>query len=82
MTLNIDLYIGIAGMFLLLLAFLLIGCIETVTLIHVKKDGSGTLEEIVVFSKSFMELMASFSGQEDSAEEPVLWTEEELAEYT
>jgi hypothetical protein len=67
---------------LLIISFALMGCFESLILLRVNKDGSGTIEETVVISDAFMELMKSFSGQE--AEEPEaeedLVDEEQLAE--
>ncbi len=69
---------------LLLLSLALMGCFESVVLIRVNKDGSGTIEETVAISDSFMELMKSFSGEEAEAEEEVsdeeLVDEQQLAE--
>jgi hypothetical protein len=64
---------------ILFLAFLLIGCIQTVTHIFVNKDGSGTLEETIVFSRSFMELLANFGGDQADEGGSEMWNEEELA---
>jgi len=67
---------------LLIISLALMGCFESLILLRVNKDGSGTIEETVVISDAFMELMKSFSGQE--AEEPEaeedLVDEEQLAE--
>lgn len=37
------------------------GCVQDTTVIHVKLDGSGTIEETTLFSNSMLELMESFS---------------------
>jgi hypothetical protein len=50
---------------LLMCALALMGCLETVTLVHVNKDGSGTIEQSVVISNSFKELMLGFGGSEE-----------------
>ncbi|UCF99737.1 MAG: hypothetical protein JSV89_09405 [Spirochaetaceae bacterium] len=63
---------------LLVLSLALMGCFESIILLRVNKDGSGTIEETVVISDSFMELMKSFGGEEDSEEEEDLVDEEEL----
>ncbi len=60
---------------LLLCALALMGCLQTVTLVHVNKDGSGTIEQSVVISNSFKELMLGFGGTE---EDFALLDEEEL----
>jgi hypothetical protein len=40
----------------------LLGCFDSSILVKVKKDGSGTVEETVILSKAFTELMASFGA--------------------
>jgi hypothetical protein len=50
---------------LFLCALALMGCLETVTLVRVAKDGSGVIEQSVIISSSFKELMLSFGGSED-----------------
>jgi len=51
-----------------LLLILLSGCFEVSTLIKVKKDGSGTIEEIVLFNEGMMSGMMSGFGM-DAEEE-------------
>ena len=64
-----------------LFTLVLMGCIETVTIIHVNKDGSGTIEETVVITNAFTELIASFSGEQAKSEdEPEFLDEDELRE--
>lgn len=67
---------------ILVLSLALMGCFESLVLIHVNKDGSGTIEETVVVSDSFMELMKSFgepgSEEEEQPEDTV--DEEQLAQ--
>ncbi len=63
---------------LLVISLALMGCFESLVLLKLNKDGSGTIEETVVISDTFMELMKSFGGQE--AEEEDLVDEEQLAE--
>ena len=59
----------------------LMGCIETVTIIHVNKDGSGMIEEKVVITNAFTELIAGFSGEQAKSEnEPEFLDEDELRE--
>jgi hypothetical protein len=53
---------------LLICALALMGCLETVTLLHVGKDGSGTIEQSVIISNSFKELMLGFGGSEEDFE--------------
>jgi hypothetical protein len=66
---------------LLVLSLALMGCFESIVLLRVNKDGSGTIEETVVISDAFMELMKSFSGeQEGEEEEEDLIDEQELTD--
>ncbi len=67
---------------LLVISLALMGCFESLILLRVNKDGSGTIEETVVISDAFMELMKSFSGQEAEEEEDEedLVDEEQLAQ--
>jgi hypothetical protein len=67
---------------LLVISLALMGCFESLILLRVNKDGSGTIEETVVISDAFMELMKSFSGQEaeEQEEEEDLVDEEQLAQ--
>lgn len=58
------------GSALALLLLLLAGCFDTATLIKVKKDGSGTIEERLILSDSFTEMLKSFSGESETAEPP------------
>lgn len=37
------------------------GCVQDTTIIHIKPDGSGTIEETTLFSNSMLELMETFS---------------------
>jgi len=60
---------------LLICALVLMGCLETVTLVHVGKDGSGTIEQSVIISNSFKELMLGFGSSEEDFE---LLDQEEL----
>jgi len=46
----------------------LMGCFESIVLLRLNKDGSGTIEETVVISDAFMELMNSFGGEESEGE--------------
>ena len=48
---------------LAILAVILIGCIETTTLIRLNRDGSGTIEETVIISTVFTQLIAGFSDE-------------------
>jgi hypothetical protein len=56
---------------LLAVSLALMGCFESIVLLKVNKDGSGTIEETVVLSDAFMELMKSFGGDQsaEAAEE-------------
>ena len=66
---------------LLVISLALMGCFESLVLLKLNKDGSGTIEETVVISDSFMELMKSFGGQEaEEQEKEDLVDEEQLAE--
>ena len=64
---------------LLVLSLALMGCFESIVLLRVNKDGSGTIEETVVISDAFMELMKSFGGEEEGEEEDLI-DEQELAD--
>ena len=55
-------------LFGLLLLILLSGCFEVSTLIKVKKDGSGTIEETVLFNEGMMSGMMSGFGMEAEKE--------------
>jgi hypothetical protein len=46
----------------LLIVFLLCGCIQDTIVIHVKPDGSGTIEETSLISNSIIEVMESFTS--------------------
>ncbi len=66
---------------LALTAIVLMGCIETTTLIRVNRDGSGTIENTVIISKNFIDLMSSMGGDsESSSDENDFLDEEELKE--
>ena len=54
---------------LLVISLALMGCFESLILLRVNKNGSGTIEETVVISDAFMELMKSFGGQEEEEEQ-------------
>ena len=62
---------------LLVLSLALMGCFESIVLLRLDKDGSGTIEETVVISDAFMELMKSFGGEEESEEQDPI-NEQEL----
>ncbi|MBN1835877.1 MAG: hypothetical protein JW820_08500 [Spirochaetales bacterium] len=57
-----------------LLLLLFLGCFDSAILITVEKDGSGTVEETVILSNAFTELMASFAagmgGEGEGAQQP------------
>jgi len=64
---------------LLALSLALMGCFESIVLLRVNKDGSGMIEETVVISDAFMELMKSFGGEgEGETEEEEPFDEQEL----
>ena len=46
-----------------LLVLFLIGCVDTSTVVKVKRDGSGTIEEKIIISLSFLELIQGMSGE-------------------
>jgi hypothetical protein len=49
----------------------LLGCFDSTILIKVNKDGSGTVEETVILSNAFTEMMKSFAGDMgEEGEEP------------
>ena len=60
--------ISLSTWFLLLIAMVLLsGCIQNHTVIHVKPDGSGNIEETVLLSDVMLDLMESFAtGMTDS----------------
>ena len=57
------------ALFMLMIPFFH-GCIQDTTVIHVKPDGSGTIEETTLFSNSMLELMESFSDGMAVSETP------------
>jgi hypothetical protein len=65
---------------LLALSLALMGCFQSIILLRVNKDGSGTIEETVVISDDFMELMRSFGGDEPEQQTEDLIDEEQLTE--
>lgn len=46
----------------MLMATVFYGCVQDTTVIHIKPDGSGTIEETTLFSNSMLELMESLAG--------------------
>ena len=46
-----------------LLVLFLIGCVDTSTIIKVNRDGSGAIEETVIISMSFLQLIQGMSGE-------------------
>jgi len=62
----------------LALAALLVlaGCIESTTVVRVKPDGSGTIEQTLIFSDAFSELLSGFGGEEEASEEGFVDVEE------
>ena len=46
-----------------LLVLFLIGCVDTSTIVKVNRDGSGTIEETVIISMSFLQLIQGMSGE-------------------
>jgi hypothetical protein len=64
------------------LLFLLVGCLQVETTINVKKDGSGTINEKVLMSKTFVNMIKEFSQAfQDSAstEEFSFFKDDEIA---
>lgn len=66
-----------------ILLFLLAGCLQVETTLHVSKDGSGTINEKVLFSKTFVNMIREFAQSfEDSAsaenEEFSIFKEDEI----
>ncbi len=59
-----------------LAVLLLAGCIQTVTTVKVNKDGSGTVEETVLLSKSLLEMLKNLGQPEE--EQQGLASREEL----
>ncbi|MCK7529455.1 MAG: hypothetical protein MZV64_73840 [Ignavibacteriales bacterium] len=63
------------------LTILLAGCLQVETTINVKKDGSGTINEKVLMSKTFVNMMKEFAQAfQDSAstEEFSLFKDDEI----
>jgi hypothetical protein len=58
-----------------LLVFVLFGCIQNHTVIHVKPDGSGTIEETVLLSYVMLDFMESFAigmtGSEEQKDDQI-----------
>lgn len=50
-----------------LLVLFLTGCVDTQTIVKVNRDGSGTIEETVIISMGFLELMQGMSGEASDA---------------
>ena len=67
---------------LILALFLMTGCIDYSSKVHVKPDGSGTIEENVLISRVVIDMMSSFAQSFDDSSETVtgfeLFDEEEL----
>jgi hypothetical protein len=67
--------------FLMVLTLLLTGCLQVETTLFVKKDGSGTINEKVLFSKTFVNMIKDFAQAfQDSAstEEFSIFEEENI----
>ncbi|NTV66645.1 MAG: hypothetical protein HGB06_02990 [Chlorobaculum sp.] len=64
--------------FMLLLA--LSGCIQMHTTVHVKKDGSGTIEQKMLFTGMLSEVMNSPGESGESSEKPAPPSEKQLTE--
>lgn len=65
----------------IVLTFLLVGCLQVETTINVKKDGSGTINEKVLMSKTFVNMIKEFAQafqDSASAEEFSLFKEDEI----
>ena len=45
----------------ILLTFFIAGCLQVETTLKVKKDGSGTINEKVLFSKTFVNMIKEFA---------------------
>lgn len=52
---------------LVLVAFFFSGCIEVQTTVNVNKDGSGTIQEKVLFSKEMVQMLSSFNVSDSSS---------------
>ena len=52
----------------MLMVLFFCGCIQDTTVIHIKPDGSGTIEETTLFSNSILELMESLAGSMGGSE--------------
>ena len=64
-----------------LVSLLFAGCLQVETNVHVNKDGSGTIHEKVLMSKTFVDMLKGFAQSFDdsaSTEEFTLFTEEEI----
>ncbi|MDX1371875.1 MAG: hypothetical protein R3321_05360, partial [Nitrososphaeraceae archaeon] len=63
------------------IVFLQVGCLKIETTLNVNKDGSGTIEESVLMSKAFVQMIKEFSqsfGDTTETEEFSLFKEDEL----
>lgn len=68
-------------LFFIILPVLLAGCLQVETTLHVNKDGSGTINEKVLLSKTFVNMLKEFAQSfQDSAstEEFSLFKEDEI----
>jgi len=55
---------GIHVLLLVLAVGALSGCFQSLVLVRVNKDGSGTIEETMLLTEAFSQLLATLSGQE------------------
>ena len=58
----------------------ILSCFDSAVVVKVNKDGSGTVEETVVLSTAFTELMAAFGGMGEEADEQDPVDEDRLKE--
>ncbi len=64
-----------------LLVLFLTGCVDTSTIVKVNRDGSGTIEETVIISLGFLQLMQGMSGEAAEPAEAIdMLDEDELKE--
>jgi len=64
-----------------LLVLFLIGCVDTSTIVKVNRDGSGTIEETVIISMGFLQLIQGMSGEAaEPAEDFNMLDEDKLKE--
>jgi hypothetical protein len=70
----------VIAILLLMVVGTLSGCIQNDTVIHVNPDGSGTIQETVLYSNTMLDFMVSMAKMEESADKDERSTEKSSAE--